>query len=240
MEGLTSFLQIGAFVVAMITLYKGLSEYGKNNLFKRAETLEKLIIKFKDEKLCIAKKILDDFFMYYYPGINVTKLSEEKPNKLTEPMVFVKPDYSFNYSNASRLAGKQDLFDTNVDGEKLTNVALTDTSDFVWLFKKYSSVNSIWLLNLAWLLRDHRKKGIYENEVPFRDSFDELLDFVLLLIYYLRNEIITMREVNAHFQYYLLGIKKNEAIHNYIRVYYNWEDFDWLFKQLPNDKKEPK
>ena len=48
---MTSFLQIGAFLVAMLTLYKGLSEYGKNNLFKRAQTLEKLILKFKDHRL---------------------------------------------------------------------------------------------------------------------------------------------------------------------------------------------
>ncbi len=237
MEGLTSFLQIGAFVVAMLTLYKGLSEYGKNNLFKRADTLEKLIYKFKDKKLFFAKRVLDDFIVYHYPGISVTKLTEEKAGEVTGPMAFVWPDYPFNSSNACLVATKDasetKLFDIYQDKDKQTGIALPADSDFVWVFDKYEKVNSVWLLKLTWLLRNHEEEGIHENEVPFRDSFDELLDFVLLLIYYLRNEIITMREVNAHFQYYLMKLRKNQPLKDYIKVYYNWEDFEWLFKQLP-------
>ena len=122
-----------------------------------------------------------------------------------------------------------------MDKDKQTGIALPADSEFVWIFDKYGKVNSVWLINLAWLLRNHEDEGIHENEVPFRDSFDELLDFVLLLIYYLRNEIITMREVNAHFQYYLMKLRKNEPLKKYIKVYYNWEDFEWLFKQLPRN-----
>lgn len=239
MEGLTSFLQIGAFMVAMLTLYKGLSEYGKNNLFKRAEILEKLILKFKDKKLFLAKRVLDDFIVYHYPGISVTKLSEEMVKEVIGPIAFVKPGYPFRYSNAWRLAAPADsdpkLFDIYEDGNRAEKVSLPQNSDFVWVFDKYEKVDSVWLLSLAWLLRNHEEEGIYENEVPFRDSFDELLDFVLLLIYYLRNEIITMREVNAHFQYYLLRIRGNAPLIKYIKMYYNWEDFDWLFRQLPRD-----
>ena len=55
---------------------------------------------------------------------------------------------------------------------------------------------------------------------------------MLLLIYYLRNEIITMREVNAHVHYYLIKIKENAALQKYIKVYYNWEEFECLFKQI--------
>ena len=155
------------------------------------------------------------------------------------PMAFVWPNYPFNYSNACRVAtqdgSKTKFFDVYQDKDKHTGIALPADSEFVWIFDKYGKVNSVWLINLAWLLRNHEDEGIHENEVPFRDSFDELLDFVLLLIYYLRNEIITMREVNAHFQYYLMKLRKNEPLKNYIKVYYNWEDFEWLFKQLPRN-----
>lgn len=41
-----------------------------------------------------------------------------------------------------------------------------------------------------------------------------------------------MREVNAHFHYYLIKIKENAALQKYIKVYYNWEEFEWLFKQI--------
>jgi hypothetical protein len=83
------------------------------------------------------------------------------------------------------------------------------------------------------LLRSHRGGRIASNEIYYRDSFDELLDFCVLLTYYLRNEIITIREIEAHFSYFLRLIRDNNAVVRYIKEYYNWADFEWLFDQLP-------
>ena len=127
--------------------YKGLSEYGKNNLFKRAEILEKLILKFKDKKLFLAKRVLDDFIVYHYPGISVTKLSEEMVKEVIGPIAFVKPGYPFRYSNAWRLAAPADsdpkLFDVYEDGNRAEKVSLPQNSDFVWVFDKYEKVDSV-------------------------------------------------------------------------------------------------
>lgn len=231
MEGLTSFLQIGAFVVAMVTLYKGLSEYGKNNLFKRAEVLENLISKFKDNKLFIAKRLLDDFEEFYYEGRCIGKEQGVDSNAITKPMTFIHSLYNVPLRKFSRKEPLQ-RFSMEKDGIT-TNIDPAKDKLLEYLSETFPQVNLFIVISLNRLLRNHVNDVISTDEVFFRDSFDELLDFVLLLAYYLRNEIITMREVNAHFQHYLLSIMKNPALIDYIKVYYNWEDFDWLFKQLP-------
>ena len=53
---------IGGFV-ALIGLIRGLFEYIKSNRMKRAEFLEALIKEFNDDKMFIAKKLLDDFWV---------------------------------------------------------------------------------------------------------------------------------------------------------------------------------
>jgi len=53
---------IGGFV-ALIGLIRGLFEYIKSNRMKRAEFLEALIKEFNDDKMFIAKKLLDDFWI---------------------------------------------------------------------------------------------------------------------------------------------------------------------------------
>lgn len=235
MEGLTSFLQIGAFVVAMLTLYKGLSEYSKNNLFKRAKILENLIKKFKDDKLYIAKRLLDDFEEFYYEGRSIGKDQETDSSVLTKPMTFVHSMYISPLRKAKR-ENSSEKFSVEDAGKVTTDMVLAENTLLYILSKAFPQVNSFTMVHLDRILRNHVGDVISADEVFFRDSFDELLDFVLLLTYYLRNEIITMREVNAHFQHYLMKLRKNDPIKSYIKVYYNLEDFEWLFKQLPREE----
>lgn len=50
-------------LITLISLIKGLVEFKKNNQVKRAEFLEKLILEFNDQKMFLAKRILDDFWI---------------------------------------------------------------------------------------------------------------------------------------------------------------------------------
>jgi hypothetical protein len=238
MEGLTSFLQVGGFVIALLTIYKALSEYGKNSLFQRANVLEKLIEKFKDKKLFMAKRILDDFVECYYPDLDVSKVDQLTPRDLKGKVSIVYSRLAKHMYVLDIVPGtkKEDLIfekegiTSNLPPEQDRRIVESAVSHL-------SLVSQIKFMDLDHLLRTHKGTFITDDEVFFRDSFDELLDFYLLLIYYLRNEIITIREVHAHFLFHLLSVKNCEPLNKYISIYYDEEDFKWLFRQLKEKTK---
>lgn len=81
-------------------------------------------------------------------------------------------------------------------------------------------------------LRDHRQQPIANvDEVAVRASFDSLLDFLTRLSYYLQNDLISEREL-IYFRYYLVKVRDNPAVRNYIRLYFYERDFDALFHAL--------
>jgi len=234
MEGLTSFLQVAGLIIVMLTIYKGLSEYGKNNIFQRAKILESLIEKFKDKKLYIAKRLLDDFIEFYYDGIDFDKVDKPTPKGISEDITAVHR----NLHTPQRVLNKLKAPETDsthlVSAESEPgNLLNTDQRIISIVEQALPEVKIFTFISLEHLLRNHKGNAIGESEVYFRDSFDQLLDFYTLLIYYLRNEIITIREVRAHFHFHLLSVKKCPALLNYIQIYYEEDDFEWLFRQLP-------
>ncbi|WAC12786.1 hypothetical protein [Dyadobacter pollutisoli] len=241
MEGLNSFLQIGAFVIAMMSLYKALSEYGMNNSFKRAEVLEKLIAKFNDKEIYAAKRLLDDFEKYHFTGIDPAN-SEANEKKLLRKykgrVTFVHNSYDHELVVATR--GANQSFDLKIFiGKIASNEAgyiPNPKSVLCEVAKEHAHINEFKIINLKRVLRSHIGDVIYDDEVYFRDSFDKLLDFILLLIYYLRNEIITIQEVHAHFLFTLQQVRSYRPLNKYIKLYYNEADFEWLYEQLPESK----
>ncbi|ACT91767.1 hypothetical protein [Dyadobacter fermentans] len=232
MDGLQSFLEIGAFIIAALTLYKAISEYSKNNVFKRASVLEELIVKFKKPELFAAKRLLDDFQEYHYKGMSSG--AQYDPTQVSDPVIFVHANYKSQKCVAERIEKGKDIFRIFIDKDlPIEKTPGPDTSVF-YANQNFPGAHKYVFINLAYLLRNHESDIINDNEIFFRDSFDELLDFTLLLIYYLRNEIITIREVQAHFAFYLKKVKHSKPVLQYISIYYNSEDFDWLFRQLPS------
>lgn len=226
MEGLTAFLQVGGFLIAMLTIYRGLSEYGKSNSFTRAGKMEQLIDKFKEEKLSVAKRIMDDFVEDYYEGVDLTKQGEATPANVDKDMTIVGAKIKTLFWTSECVNGTwEDSVKDLPDSDK---ALLTRAKKALIKVKKFT------FISLAHLLRDHRTGFVSVNEIYFRDSFDELLDFYSLLIYYLRNEIITIREVRAHFLPHLQAVRRCGPVLDYIQIYYPEQDFDWLFKQLPD------
>jgi hypothetical protein len=241
MEGLNSFLQIGAFVIAMMSLYKALSEYGMNNSFKRAEVLEKLIAKFNDKEIYAAKRLLDDFERYHFTGMDPTN-SEAAEKKLLlkhkDSVTFVHNSYDHELVVATRSANQSfelKIFIGKVASNESGYIP-SPKSVLSEVAKEHGHINEFKIINLKRVLRSHIGDVILDDEVYFRDSFDKLLDFVLLLIYYLRNEIITIREVHAHFLFTLQQVRSYKPLKKYIQLYYNKADFDWLYEQLPESK----
>lgn len=240
MEGLTSFLQVGGFVIAMLTIYRALSEYGKNNLFQRAKILESLIDKFKDKKLYVAKRLLDDFIEVYYEDIDFDKIDKPTPKGIRNDATVVHsklkiPLWTLSISVDSD--GKQVMI-YKKDDMVCANAPSTDQRIIPVIRKALPKVRKFTFISLDHLLRDHKNSVIDDPEVYFRDSFDQLLDFYSLLIYYLRNEIITIREVQAHFLFHLISVKQCTPLINYISIYYEEENFQWLFRQLPERMTE--
>ena len=241
MEGLTAFLQIGAFLVAFGTLFKGLSEYSKNNGFKRAEILEKLIDKFKNSDKLVAKNILEDMTEAYYDTIDASdnRVKQiEKRSKDCNNLTFVHIFYGNSCIVVERIDDEKTTIIDKIEikqGDMKTDnfLGVISVKTLIKYFQRYKGATNITFIGIERLLRTHRGQRISTNEIYYRDSFDELLDFCLLLTYYLRNEVITIREVEAHFSYYLRLIRDNKAVEKYIIVYYNYEDFKWLFDQLP-------
>ncbi|MFN8349476.1 MAG: hypothetical protein U0X91_31035 [Spirosomataceae bacterium] len=225
MEGLQSFVQVGLFIIAILTLYKGLSEYSKNNAFKRAEILENLIKRFKDPNLSVAKNLLDAFVEIY----RVEKRGKYKEITRAHQTV----------GNGCIKVSKDNPPEVEILYGDWTKESFDHTYKAIYLdiFNDDEQVQVIYFIGLDRLLRHHRE-GIFANEIYFRNSFDELIDFVLLLIYYLRNEIITMREVEAHFSYYLRLMKDSKAIKQYIKHYADEKEFEWLFDQLAEPEEE--
>jgi hypothetical protein len=231
MEGLTSFLQVGGFVIAMLTIYRALSEYGKNNLFQRAKILEGLITRFKDPKLYISKRILDDFIAHFYENIDAAKADAySNVSKITDDLTIVHSSLKTRHFELSILDNDPKY---TIGGMKLEAPHEGDEWILKIVRKGAPKVQKFKFINLTHLLRSHKGSYVGDDEVYFRDSFDELLDFYSLLIYYLRNEIITIREVRAHFLVHLILVRDCVPLRNYIRIYFEENEFEWLFRQLP-------
>ncbi|MBO9613615.1 MAG: hypothetical protein J7619_13015 [Dyadobacter sp.] len=231
MGGLTSFLQVGGFLIAILTIYRALSEFGKTNLLQRAKKLEELIDKFKDKKLYVAKRVLDDFLVVYYEGVESVPPDTPVPRSLSKPVTIVHSKLSTPEWQMLRKGKRSWSFKR--DGLKSQTPPRADRRIVGVVRATLPKVDEFTFISLPYLLRNHKTSVIADSEVYFRDSFDELLDFYSLLIYYLRNEIITIREVKAHFQFHLMSVKECGALMEYIRIYYEETDFEWLFKQLP-------
>jgi len=85
---------------------------------------------------------------------------------------------------------------------------------------------------LATFLRDHRVAPIRSlDEINVRKSFDNLFDFFTKLSYYLRQELISPKEL-SYFRYYLEKIEKKSEVIDYIKRYYYWHDFESLIAAL--------
>lgn len=73
--------------------------------------------------------------------------------------------------------------------------------------------------NLGSILKDHSKGSITDpGEIAIRDAFDELLDFLGILGYYLSVEVITKQDL-SYFEYYIKKLKDNKAVENYANIY---------------------
>jgi len=73
--------------------------------------------------------------------------------------------------------------------------------------------------NLGSILRDHLEAPITDlGEMAIREAFDELLDFLGILGYYLSEGVITKQDL-SYFNYYIDKLKDNEAIENYANTY---------------------
>jgi len=79
-------------IIAIIGFVKGLKEYKNNNRIKKAEFLEKLIDEFNDNKMFLAKRVLDDFYIDVELSGNETDVEIiEKSNKISiEDVEYVK------------------------------------------------------------------------------------------------------------------------------------------------------
>jgi hypothetical protein len=72
--------------------------------------------------------------------------------------------------------------------------------------------------DLNHILRPHDEPITDEKERAIRQSFDALLDYFCKIEYMYRAEIITDQELN-YFRYFVLMMKNNNAIRNYIEKY---------------------
>jgi hypothetical protein len=74
-------------------------------------------------------------------------------------------------------------------------------------------------LNLNHILRDHYPQPITDpKEKAIRQSFDALLDYFCRIEYMYKTRIITEQELN-YFRYYILKIKDNKAVMEYLKRY---------------------
>lgn len=74
-------------------------------------------------------------------------------------------------------------------------------------------------LDLNHILRDHYPQPITDpKEKAIRQSFDALLDYFCRIEYMYKTRIITEQELN-YFRYYILKIKDNKAVMEYLKRY---------------------
>jgi hypothetical protein len=148
MEGLTAFLQIGAFVVAIGTLWKGLSEYMKNNGFKRAEILEKLIEKFNSKDKLVAKNILEDFQEAYYETIDPNDTPEkkiEKRSKNCNDLTFVHVFYGNSRIDVPKIEDENAIIEDKIkiagdDFDVPKFLKVISKKQLVQYFKTYKAI----------------------------------------------------------------------------------------------------
>ncbi|GGD74260.1 hypothetical protein GCM10011514_42950 [Emticicia aquatilis] len=241
MEGLTILFQIAAFLISILTLYKGLAEYTKNNTIKRFEYLDKLVKEFSENDKKAAKEMLDMFVIKHYPEKDYSDTTEKDYKKRA------KTKGDITYFNLKFL----DVFleiERDKDNDKgykvIDETFVSDKiskEDFIAKYeesikgslKTFPKANTFYFTGLERVLRTNG--NIYQNDVFIRNSFDSMLDFFLKIIYLLRSELITVNEIEGYFSYYLLRLRDNPAARNYIKTFYSERDFNWLFSLLQGD-----
>jgi hypothetical protein len=92
-------------------------------------------------------------------------------------------------------------------------------------------------VDLEHILRHHDRDPVKDDyERAIRQSFDTLIDFFCRIAYLYNKEQITENELD-YFRYYLLEIKKNKAVRNYIKIY-NFPLSDEFFEKVANLTKK--